>query len=412
VIQRTTTPVRRGPMMLAVAVLLAASSAASLRADADSTSTQLPRDQARAQRAHQAVKIDPFKADEAEVADALRFLQVNVGGQAAGLSEAQRAAATAQAYAVHAKVELQATQQALLKLRREMTRKAVEAYTQPANDPLTSVLDASDASEAVKREALINLSSEAEADLADRFRALTARMENTERVARAANRLAESSQHSLDTRSNAAKRARAEQAAFAAKVQERIINNLSLSIELATTDRKLSARLAREEGSLQAQLLAVTNADEVRALKEVEAAGPAPIEVSTRVSSGAIELCTVDNITVNCQIAGTFGAMMGAAKAAGLRLTGAGYRSTASQVSLRRSHCGSSYYAIYQMSPSSCSPPTAKPGASMHELGVAIDFENCQSRSGAVFAWLSNNAARFGFYNLRSEPWHWSINAQ
>ncbi len=62
------------------------------------------------------------------------------------------------------------------------------------------------------------------------------------------------------------------------------------------------------------------------------------------------------------------------------------------------------------MSASQCSPPTAKPGSSMHEVGLAIDFENCSSRSSTCHVWLKNNAARFGFINLPSEPWHWLIN--
>ena len=78
------------------------------------------------------------------------------------------------------------------------------------------------------------------------------------------------------------------------------------------------------------------------------------------------------------------------------------------QIELRRQHCGSSAYAIYQASPSSCSPPTARPGSSMHERGLAVDFRNCSVRSTACYQWLAGNAARFGFFNLPSEPWHWS----
>ena len=43
-------------------------------------------------------------------------------------------------------------------------------------------------------------------------------------------------------------------------------------------------------------------------------------------------------------------------------------------------------------------------------LALAIDFANCSTRSTACYRWLSGNAAGFGFYNLPSEPWHWSIN--
>ncbi len=123
-------------------------------------------------------------------------------------------------------------------------------------------------------------------------------------------------------------------------------------------------------------------------------------------------LCTVGGITVNCQIEGSLSRMLSAASAAGVSLSGGGWRDPAAQIALRREHCGSSDYAIYEMSPSACSPPTARPGQSMHEVGLAIDFTNCESRSSACFRWLNGNAGSYGFINLPSEPWHWSVNGQ
>ena len=81
------------------------------------------------------------------------------------------------------------------------------------------------------------------------------------------------------------------------------------------------------------------------------------------------------------------------------------------QIALRRAHCGSSSFAIYQARASSCRPPTARPGFSQHERGLAIDFaEGGRSftRGSQGYRWLRVNAARFGFFNLASEPWHWS----
>ena len=104
--------------------------------------------------------------------------------------------------------------------------------------------------------------------------------------------------------------------------------------------------------------------------------------------------------------------LLGAASAAGLNMCGGGYRDPAQQVALRRAHCGSSDYAIYQAPSSACSPPTARPGTSMHEKGLAIDFASgggTLSRGSAAYSWLKANAASYGFYNLPSEPWHWSV---
>jgi D-alanyl-D-alanine carboxypeptidase len=52
----------------------------------------------------------------------------------------------------------------------------------------------------------------------------------------------------------------------------------------------------------------------------------------------------------------------------------------------------------------------------MHERGLAIDFTHggriISSRGSAAFQWLNANASRYGFYNLPSEPWHWSVNGR
>jgi len=106
--------------------------------------------------------------------------------------------------------------------------------------------------------------------------------------------------------------------------------------------------------------------------------------------------------------------MLGAAEADGITLGGKGYRSPDGQLAVRRQNCGTSNYAVYEMNPSSCHPPTARPGTSMHERGLAIDFTcNGSLISGhgsPCYQWLSAHAAAYGFYNLPSEAWHWSVN--
>ena len=131
-------------------------------------------------------------------------------------------------------------------------------------------------------------------------------------------------------------------------------------------------------------------------------------------SGGSVSVTSVGGITVNVAIASQIRGLLDAATAAGFNLRGGGYRSSAAQVATRRANCGPSYYDIYQKPASQCSPPTAIPGRSMHEQGRAIDFTSggalITSRSNPAFVWLSNNASRFGMYNLPSEPWHWSTN--
>jgi LAS superfamily LD-carboxypeptidase LdcB len=130
----------------------------------------------------------------------------------------------------------------------------------------------------------------------------------------------------------------------------------------------------------------------------------------------AVPLKTVRGITVNTRIADALESMLAAASADGISLGGSGYRDPSQQIALRRAHCGTDDYAIYLMPPFLCTPPTAIPGSSMHEQGLAIDFTwkgaSLTSQTNPAFQWLAANASRFGFFNLPSEPWHWSVNGK
>jgi len=126
--------------------------------------------------------------------------------------------------------------------------------------------------------------------------------------------------------------------------------------------------------------------------------------------NGTVCVRQAAGITVACHIAPNVEALVAAAAADGVRLTGSGYRDHQNQIRLRRAHCGPTQYDIYQKPSSQCSPPTARPGASMHERGEAIDFQNCSTRSTACHQWLKRRGAQFGLFNLPSEPWHWSTN--
>ncbi len=126
------------------------------------------------------------------------------------------------------------------------------------------------------------------------------------------------------------------------------------------------------------------------------------------------ELTWVGGIQVHESIANKVQDLLEHAARDGIRLTGGGYRSAASQIALRRAHCGTSEWAIWHKPSYQCRPPTARPGRSMHERGLAIDFRHngrsVTSRNSTAFRWLAANAATYGLYNLPSEPWHWSTN--
>jgi hypothetical protein len=119
---------------------------------------------------------------------------------------------------------------------------------------------------------------------------------------------------------------------------------------------------------------------------------------------------TGGTITIAQSLAAQLQALLDAAHGDGLDLCGGGYRDAAQQIDLRRRNCGPTYYDIYEKPSGECDPPTARPGTSMHERGLAIDFHNCSTRSTNCYRWLNNNAARFGLYNFPREAWHWSVN--
>jgi zinc D-Ala-D-Ala carboxypeptidase len=79
---------------------------------------------------------------------------------------------------------------------------------------------------------------------------------------------------------------------------------------------------------------------------------------------------------------------------------------------LRAAHCPD----IWSSAPSECAPPTARPGTSLHELGLAVDItyggRAIQTQTSPAFRWLAEHAGGYGFFNLPSEPWHWSTTGQ
>jgi hypothetical protein len=128
--------------------------------------------------------------------------------------------------------------------------------------------------------------------------------------------------------------------------------------------------------------------------------------------AGAVDAVTVRGITVARPIARNLDSLLAAAEADGIQLGGWGYRSTAKQIELRKQHCGPTRYDIYERPSSQCTPPTAPPGRSMHEKGLAIDFtyngQTIKSKTSPAFLWLQQNAGKYGLKNFAKEPWHWS----
>ncbi len=111
-----------------------------------------------------------------------------------------------------------------------------------------------------------------------------------------------------------------------------------------------------------------------------------------------IRLCKTQLGKVSSLISKRVLNMVNAAQADGVKLVGDSFRSYEGQQQAYSDNCKRGY----------CDPPTAKPGNSMHERGLATDFVSA-SKGGAVWNWLEKNGASYGYVNLPSEYWHWSM---
>lgn len=117
-------------------------------------------------------------------------------------------------------------------------------------------------------------------------------------------------------------------------------------------------------------------------------------------------------VLVNSRVSGAVYSMFNAAKAEGVTLAAnSSYRTMAHQQALCEKD------AMKNPKIPNCktgdTSRVAEPGKSNHQMGYAIDFSGLPSTPGpiagsAVWAWLSQNAGKYGYQNYPREAWHWS----
>ena len=370
------------------------------------------RERVRAQKAAVATQVDALKATDAQVEAALADLEANVAGQQALLAEAQRAAAEARDAAAAATAAVEAKKLEIEALRDEIREFAVQAFVHPPADDALAALDSSDPGEAAEKRALLELQNTNDADLLDQLSAAEEDLEVQRKLAEEASERAASKEAEVGDRLEQVRAARDQQAAYAAEVDARLDRALGEVAALAELDSKLSSQIQAQQAELARRAAAAAAS---RRSSGGGGGGGGTSRVTFNGSLSSVSCPSGGSITVASSIAGSLQSMLNAAASDGVLLCGGGYRSSQGQIETRRNNCGSSSYAIYDMPASQCSPPTARPGTSMHEQGIAVDF-TCNrggvigSRSSPCFQWLDGNASSYGFYNLPSEPWHWSTN--
>jgi peptidoglycan hydrolase CwlO-like protein len=393
-------PRRTPSAALAIVLVLALAAPA---AATDDPAAQ--RDQVRQQAADVAAQVNALEADNAQVVQALDALQANVSALDAELAQAQLEADQAAAALAAATIEVQKAQQHVLDLRETIREIAVDTYVSAGTVSDHEDVVGPDSDAIDLRNALAGFKARHDQDvlvqLKDAERDLTAKQQ----AAQAANDAAQAKQADVASRADTAHSARDQQEAYVESVQQRLDDRLAEAATLASIDKKLSAQIDADAQQIATRVTPTTPTR--------PPVPPGDWPVPPRPANDP-KLATTHGITVAATIVDQLSAMLDAATAAGLQFSGSGYRDYDSQVALRRAHCGPTTYDIYYRPSSECSPPTARPGYSMHEQGLAIDFAEggnaLTSHDDPGWKWLDANAATYGFKNLDSEPWHWSTN--
>ncbi|MDZ7673874.1 MAG: M15 family metallopeptidase [Acidimicrobiales bacterium] len=415
------TLLRRHPARALVAAAIAVLTLV-LPATAHAGDPREEREDVRRKQAAAAADIDALRASDAEVEAALETLNSNVAAQEAALVDARRRAAQAEAALAEATELVNAKEAEIAELHDQVESVAVAAFVRPPNtDSLLDSLGAETLGEAELKQSLLQAKSSNQFDVLDQLERARQDLETARSEAEAAAAAAAENRAAVDAKLAEVRQAQNEQQQVAADVENRLDRRLSEAAALEDLDAELSAEIKKEQERLAA--LAAQAAANRRAREASSSNGSSGSSGSsgnggggaTTISiTGSGSIVSVNGIRVHQSIAGQLRSMLSAASSAGINLSGGGYRSPTGQIQTRRNNCGSSNYAVYQMPAGSCSPPTARPGTSMHERGLAVDFTYqgriVNSRSSAAFQWLAANAAGYGFYNLPSEPWHWSVN--
>ncbi len=354
-------------------------------------------DQANAEAAAKAAALDAANAELGDLTNALAVLKRQVDSQQAEVDYASLQLAAAEKLVADSEAAVSEAQVELAELEDRVSTSAVQAFMDGETGQII-LFAADDPLDAIRKDVMRSAGTQTDLELVEQLRIV---------------------QSDLDVR-----QAEALDAADAAE-QVRVASQQALSalegdqnaqLALASSAEDRLDRLLGENAALAA--LGAQGVDTSALAAELAASGGTGtintnIQIPDTVSEADI-VYAGNGISVHADIVDNIRQLLVDAAADGVDLGGGGYRSPAAQIATRRNNCGTSNYAIYEMPASQCSPPTARPGRSMHEKGLAIDFTYngslIRSRSGPGWNWLVANAARYGLKNLPSEPWHWSTN--
>ena len=385
------------------------------------------------------IDVEVSTGESSDVIGTLENIKSNVSAQMADLQAADTAVSTAQDELDAADEVVASTESHIDDLVADSDDVVTGAYVNPPSDSILDSLSADTANDAAVKHAILDMQAEDDAEvlaeLDDARDDLEVERNAQAEVAAAAQQVrAEKEAQRADLEA-----ATSQQTDFVLAVSDRLGAQLAEAEALASIDPAKAEEIAQQQAALAAKLKEISDAEaykqavamiqaeaarlqaEEAAAAQAAAAAAAAEAAKAKATAGPASgnLATVTcpaglgTLTVDSGVSAALQQMVNDAGAAGVNLCGGGWRSPDAQIELRKKNCGTSEYLIYEAPSSACSPPTARPGTSLHEQGLAIDF-TCNggavipSHSSPCFIWLDGNAGAYGFSNLPSEPWHWS----
>ena len=395
---------------------------------------ELKAEQRRAEReaALAASQIDVFDANVQEVTAALDELQAFVDGHKARVEAAEQAhrqATSASQAARERTAEIEAEQVAL---QAHLTDLALASFTgeqSSVSADLTEISLSDDPGESARFIHLLETQTGSLTDGLDRVRALEVESQQVQESLRLAEDDAAMALADVEERSAELDEALELQAQVVTAAEIRLEAQLAEAAVLQDRGDSLAIEIADQQYAINARVAAAARRNGIEIPQPVRLEDIARIEfydddalpepeIDPETGLESPVLLPVDleprfAIEVHVDIEEQSRLLFEEAFAQGIDLAGWGYRPIQRQIELRAAHCGGTEADIWHKPAFECAPPTARPGFSRHEQGRAIDFTfnggSITSHANAGFQWLAANAPKYGFVNLASEPWHWSI---
>lgn len=366
------------------------------------------------------IDVDVLRGDKVEVSATLAEVRENVETHKTMLADAEAALTAAETALAQADAALADTQTRLDAVNVEADRVVVDAFVNPPAESAFESLAADSLADATIKQSILHRQADNDASALGEYQELQQQLEAEKAEREAAAAAAETAAAEAEAAYADVEAAVSQQASFVAEVQRRLDHRLAEADALQATDPELAEQIRAREAELAAALNELD--EEVQAERARQRAAELAEQADANknitgikpVAGGVADVACPGGgvVQVAGDISGAVERLLADAAAAGYPLCGYGYRDPADQIRVRRQNCGTSNYAIYQAPSSYCSPPTARPGTSMHEQGLAIDFTaggGTIGYSSGAYTWLQSNAANYGLYNLPGEPWHWSV---